>query len=277
MKLSLWPVLVALVLLAGCPKPKPSLEYTEASGSYTSLVAKLGDDAYTDPEMTRIEGLLQKVPAESLDAAAARELLARIATERKRAASDAAAQQKAMDDAVKPVDLPDSPRSDDNTPPAQGTVDPKTMDPGIKRGMTPEELKKATGDCFGFSDNIKLRNADGTDTDGVIYERRDFNYCKDKYGAYEGRVLIFRDDKLVGNFDKGEIRHEQVKNDEVPNKPPDGQEKPPQVAPNKPAPPPQGTPPPPPAEPQMPAPVGREAPPTSPGEQTGPGTSSPEP
>ena len=34
-------VCLSLLLLAGCRRPKPSAEYTEASGSYTTLLAKM--------------------------------------------------------------------------------------------------------------------------------------------------------------------------------------------------------------------------------------------
>ncbi|MBL8954179.1 MAG: hypothetical protein JNK82_25605, partial [Myxococcaceae bacterium] len=59
-----------LLAFAACRKPKPSPAYTEASGTYTTLLARLGDDAYFDDEMTRIEGLLASVPANSSDAQA---------------------------------------------------------------------------------------------------------------------------------------------------------------------------------------------------------------
>ncbi len=104
----------ALVLLAqGCNRHKPSPEYEEASGSYSNLVARLGDDAYADAEMDRIEGLLAKVPPASSDAKAASDLTATIASERKRVAAEAAAHQKALDNALKVPELPNSPSTSD--------------------------------------------------------------------------------------------------------------------------------------------------------------------
>src|SRR4051794_1886122 len=117
-------LICALLLVAGCHKPKPSLEYIEASGRYTSLTAELGDDAYADPEMTRLEDLLHKVPADSLDAQKAAELLAVIASERKRIADEAAEKEKAL----RPPDAVafDAPRVDTPTAPAAPDAGPSS-------------------------------------------------------------------------------------------------------------------------------------------------------
>src|SRR5687768_6228438 len=100
--------LMAGLSLAGCKKPKASLEFTEAKGLHSTLVARDGDDAYESEDMARVEALLDKVPADSLDAAAAAELKASIDAERRRIAAEAAAHAKLLNSVN---DVPDVPPS----------------------------------------------------------------------------------------------------------------------------------------------------------------------
>lgn len=196
-----------VLLTGGCNRAKPSLEYAEAAGQHSILVARLGDDAYVDDEMTRVEELLHKVPAQSTDAAAAAQLLALIASERKRIEAEAAAHQRELDAALRVTDLPDSPRTPEPVAPP-----PDAPDAGgsweLTAGMTVDEMKKASGDCFSSTGPIKLRKTDGTDLDGQLYERRDSEPCRTRYEQYTGRMLVFRDGKLAGNFGKNELQRE---------------------------------------------------------------------
>ena len=66
-----------VVAVLGC-RPRPSPEYEEAHQRFSRLYAVHLDGAYARPEMDRVVSLLQRVPPQSLDAAAARDLLARI-------------------------------------------------------------------------------------------------------------------------------------------------------------------------------------------------------
>jgi murein DD-endopeptidase MepM/ murein hydrolase activator NlpD len=76
-----WPLLFAsaalALLLFGC-RPRTSPEYEEAHQRFSQLYAVHLDAAYARPEMDSVVSLLEAVPPSSLDAAAARELLARI-------------------------------------------------------------------------------------------------------------------------------------------------------------------------------------------------------
>ena len=72
-------LLLALSLAgAGCSRKEPSPEFTRASEKFNKLYAQQLDDAYLDPGMREVEALLEKVSPDSLDAAAARQLLTRI-------------------------------------------------------------------------------------------------------------------------------------------------------------------------------------------------------
>jgi hypothetical protein len=198
-----WLLLGAIGLgVAGCKKPRPSPEYTEASGAYSTLTAKLGDDAYSDPEMARIEALLARVPNDSVDAPAAKELLARIGQERAHAAAEAAAHQKLLDDATKAPVLPDSP----------STGEPeKVVDAGpahIGLGLTTEEVGRLGGDCFHYTQTVRVRNMNGSEAEGVIWERADLARCQEAFPDLGGRMLVFESNKLVQVVDKSQIRHE---------------------------------------------------------------------
>ncbi|MGO9830285.1 MAG: M23 family metallopeptidase [Myxococcaceae bacterium] len=67
----------SFTLLSGC-RPSTSPQYEEAHQLFSQLYAVHLEAAYARPEMDRVVSLLEAVPAESLDAAAARELLGRI-------------------------------------------------------------------------------------------------------------------------------------------------------------------------------------------------------
>ena len=75
---------VLLLVVTGCARKEPSPEYTRASERFNKLYAKELDDAYVDPAIHEVEALLEKVPADSLDAQAAAQLLNRIRTNRAR-------------------------------------------------------------------------------------------------------------------------------------------------------------------------------------------------
>ncbi len=70
-------LLAVMAFVLGC-RPRASAEYEEAHLLFSHLYAVNLDAAYVRPEMDRVVGLLERVPPRSLDAAAARELLARI-------------------------------------------------------------------------------------------------------------------------------------------------------------------------------------------------------
>lgn len=210
-RFSPWLLAGALLVLApGCKKPQHSAEYTEASGAWSTITAKLGDDAYADPEMTRIEGLLKSVPADSLDAAAAQELLAKIQTERKRVEDDAAAHKRLLEAAERGSVMPDSPRGTEEVPVAEA---PDAGHERIHRGMTTEEVYRASDDCFAFTQNMRVRNGDGTEVEGVVWERRTLAKCKELFPDLGDSMLVFEHNKLEQIVQKSLITHEVLKPD----------------------------------------------------------------
>ena len=87
---------VLLLALTGCARKEPSPEYTRASERFNKLYAKELDDAYVDPAIREVEALLEKVPADSLDAQAAAQLLTRIRENRTRIEQASKDREKAL-------------------------------------------------------------------------------------------------------------------------------------------------------------------------------------
>src|SRR5262249_14929572 len=87
---------VLLLVFTGCARKEPSPEYTRASERFNKLYAKELDDAYVDPAIHEVEALLEKVPADSLDAQAAAQLLKRIRDNRARIEQAASDRDKAL-------------------------------------------------------------------------------------------------------------------------------------------------------------------------------------
>jgi hypothetical protein len=205
-----WVVVAAVAFSSvACRKPKPSPEYAKASGSYTSLLAQLGDDAYADPAMAEIERLLDKVPPSSLDAAAAAELKTKIASERKRVLEEAAARARTLENALKPPAVADLPR--DTTP--EPTNEPQAQDAGppkLAAGMSLDDARKLTQDCIEFAEDMKLRDGSGKETDAAMWQLKDLGRCRDAQKEHLNHVIVFQGGKLVGVFDKSAIQRVPV-------------------------------------------------------------------
>jgi hypothetical protein len=208
-------LLLGLVLLSGCPKPKPSLYYTEASNSYATLTGKLGDDAYADEGMTKIEELLRKVPDDSLDAPQAKQLIGRIISERKRIETEKAAHDKALEQALKPT----------QGFAGSGTIleAPADVDAGNPRalhaGMSPEEVTKVSGDCFSYKETIKTFHGDGAEAQGRIWLLNADDVCHKRYPELESKALVFEQDKLFQIVSDNVIKRDGVDAGAPPAKP----------------------------------------------------------
>jgi hypothetical protein len=208
-------LLLGLVVLSGCPKPKPSLYYTEASNSYATLTARLGDDAFTDEGMTKIEELLRKVPDDSLDSAAAKQLLGRITGERKRIEGEKAAHDKALEQALKPTQGFAGSGSTAEAPADVDAGNPRAL----RNGMTPEEVTKVSGDCFSYKETIKTFHGDGAEGQGKVWLINADDVCHKRYPEMEGRALVFEQDKLFQIVSDAVIKREVADAGAPPAKP----------------------------------------------------------
>src|SRR3954468_14929388 len=101
---SLWPVsnaraiagLSLVVLAGGCRAQKtgPDANYEQGSRIYQQLYATELDDAYGDPKMNEVQALLEKVDPRSVDADAAKRMLASIQSGRATLAGQRADREK---------------------------------------------------------------------------------------------------------------------------------------------------------------------------------------
>ena len=202
MRRRVWCVALAVALaVAACKKPRSSVELLEARGLHSTLVARLGDAAYDDPEMAKVEALLKSVPPDSPDAAAASELEGHLVAERQRIADEAAAHARVLE-AVNRVDDDDEPAK-----PAAAAAPPDAGHPftTLAAGMTIDDVRLATGGCFRASGTVTLRNPDRTEGRGEMFERVDSADCRSRFPTYDGRLMVFRNGRLLGAFEKAAL------------------------------------------------------------------------
>src|SRR5256885_628533 len=203
--------------LAGCRKARPSPQYLQASMLYESLKDRLGDEAYAEPEMTQVEGLLEKVDSSSADAQKASELKAAIASDRVRVARESAERQKAIADAVRapegfhfsePLHVEQPPAAAVEVAPDGGAAAPVP-------GMSERELNARFSRCFEGWQEISI---DGHGMRGT-YRLKDLGVCRDLFPAFTSSVLIIEDSKVLAMVPQSAITTTIVPNDAGPPQP----------------------------------------------------------
>lgn len=191
-------LLVALTLaaaLAGCRKPQPSLEYLEASGSYSTLVARDGDEAYASEEMARIEQVLSSVPAASADAAAAKALLEEIAKEKRRIADELSQAQREREALERAPEFSDAPQPD-RAPPSEPTAEPEDAgapEAGPQVGMTVATLTEKFGECFRPGDSVVM----GSGETAIAWPRVAAGDCVRRFPSFAARAPLVRAGAVV--------------------------------------------------------------------------------
>lgn len=222
--------LMALLWVAvsvACHKPaKPSDEYVQAHTIFNKLYAEKDIEAFVDPRMDQVEALLARVPADSLDAAAANELRARIQTGKQQAL----AQQKSKADALASARQPsavsmgnfNTPSTPPQPPPASETPDAGTDagtgaegSPGI--GTPAAKLASGFNGCFQQGESLDVQGHGLRDR----WEMVDRADCRRRYASLQGQVLIIEDGKVLGMAPTASIQ--RVGSDGgSPGTPPDG-------------------------------------------------------
>jgi hypothetical protein len=201
-------LLTALLLAApvACRKPaQPSEAYVEAQTRFGKLYATKGDDAFVDPELTAIEGLLAQVPANSLDAAAANALRARIQEGKQQASSRQRALEEVRSRASEPTRMPAEgygstrPSPSAGPPPGEPAAEPEdagtdagtTGAPGI--GTPAKELASGFSGCFKQGESLQVQGRGLRDR----WELADNTACRQEYAALQDQVLIIEDGKVL--------------------------------------------------------------------------------
>lgn len=198
--------MLVLTLAVGCRKPKPSPEYADAKLAYGLVIDRMGDDAFSDPEMTRIEGLLKSVPAESLDAPAAQAMLSQIVADRARVIAEEEARRKALENALVPPPMPES-ASAPAAAPTPSAPEAKPTD-GLTIGITVAEIVNKTGGCFVAGQQIIVRGADG-ESRAQLYELQPLGDCISRFGDLKGKSLVVQEGKLLRFVERSELKLEQ--------------------------------------------------------------------
>lgn len=196
-----------LLSLAACKKPQPSAEFAEASSAYSSVTARMGDDAYADPEMARIEELLKQVAADSLDHQAAVDLQAQIAAERKRIAEEDA-QRKADMDMLQNDDAPaPDPTPEPAPPPPADAQNPENASTQPQVGMDEATFMKSFVGCFVEGEVITLSNVGKR---ARSFALRSDPECAKKHPAFAAQLVLLADGKVIARVDKSRVTTVEV-------------------------------------------------------------------
>lgn len=176
---------IFLALYPGCHKKRaPSEQFGEAHLQFTRLYAAKLDDAYRDPQIAGIEQLLLQVREDSLDFAAAQELLRRIRDGR--VALEAA--DKARSEAQAKVMASGSyQRMTDNraAAPASAPVD----DAGAAHpmaGMALGEFTRRFSNCFRSTDAVDVIGRGKMDS----WELKDIANCRDRHPGFDAQFVL---------------------------------------------------------------------------------------
>jgi hypothetical protein len=202
-------VVLAVVVLSctGCSRHRdPSPEFSRASESFNKLYAQRLDDAFLDPKMHEVEALLQRVPADSLDAQAAADLLSRIREGRAR-------MQKALDDAQAAASAARTPSTVSNAPrepvveaPAKAAVIPPP-DAGPAEALQPtagmplDEFNRRFADCFQIAGPVNVQGAGPRDS----YELVDVSRCRTEHPRFMDAIVVADGQAIIGVVPKSAL------------------------------------------------------------------------
>lgn len=206
--------LAAVLLLALAPSAcrrspsPPSPEYEQASRQWRELYAQKLDDAYLDPSTGEIEALLQRVPADSLDANNARELLQRIEQGRARMQQAAEERKKAVASA-REVPNVDPTRTNIPRPPepekAAEAPDAGPPDAGLtgpQIGSPASELVSGYRGCFQRGMPIEVQGRGMREA----WELADRTSCRLEFPSHANTVLLIEEGRVLALLPKSSVR-----------------------------------------------------------------------
>ncbi|MCP3142179.1 hypothetical protein [Pyxidicoccus xibeiensis] len=203
-------LLLALAPTACRRQSGPSAEYEEAARRFRELYAKQLDAAYLDPQMGEIEAQLQRVPADSLDAEGARDLLQRIQQGRSRMQADLKARQDAVATAR---EVPAGTSMPTLTPPAppgpREVPDAGPPDAGLtgpQAGTLASELVAGFRGCFRRGPPIDVEGRGMRET----WELADRTACRLEYPGHGDVILLIEEGRVLTLLPKSAVRTVQV-------------------------------------------------------------------
>jgi hypothetical protein len=188
-------VVLAVVCGSGCRRTH-SPEFFEAQSRYATLVAELGDGAYSDPGMEEVVSGLGRVSKRRFEFEAAQQLLTKIREESARAA----AKRSALEDLDRKLAAPAAPAGGalSRLPPWSAT---EAGDAGsaVERplpGMAEADFRAKYGRCFGEPRAVKLP---GEVEASVAYPLLGSADCAKQFGA-NTFSYVFNQHKLTGTM-----------------------------------------------------------------------------
>ncbi|WP_426752158.1 hypothetical protein [Myxococcus sp. Y35] len=221
---------VSAVLLTLAPTacrrepPAPSAEYEEAARRFRALYAQKLDDAYLDPQVGEIEAQLQRVPADSLDAQGARELLQRIKEGRQRMEAAAAEREEAVASAQEPPPgFIGEPTTEQAAPPPAPTEAPDAgpedagTGGGPQAGTPASELVAGFRGCFQRGTPIDVQGRGMRET----WQLADRTACQLEYPSHRDSILLIEEGKVLALFPKSAVQTVPVMPDGGPAPAPD--------------------------------------------------------
>lgn len=200
-------LLLALAPAACKRNSGPSADYEEAARRFRSLYAQQLDAAFLDPQMGEIEAQLQRVPADSLDAQGARDLLQRIQDGRTRMQADADAREKAVATAhevpdgvtaptIPPLEEPQVPAGPpDAGPPDAGLTGPQA-------GTPASELVAGFRGCFRRGPPLEVEGRGMRET----WELSGGTSCRLEYPGHVDSLLLIEQGRVLTLLPKSAVR-----------------------------------------------------------------------
>lgn len=202
-------ILLVLAPVACRRDSGPSAEYEEAARRFRTLYAQKLDAAFLDPQIGEIEAQLQRVPADSLDATGARELLQRIQQGRERMQSAASARDKAVATArelppgtsMPSLAPPEAPReSPEAEAPDAGPTDAGLTGP--QAGVAASELVAGFRGCFRRGAPIDVEGRGMRET----WELADRTSCRLEYPGHVDVLLLVEEGRVLTLLPRSAVR-----------------------------------------------------------------------
>ncbi len=200
-------LLLALALwLAGCRKTV-SQDHVKAAQLFDTLRYARGDEAVLDPRMAQVEALLKQVSDESLSYASAQALQKRIQEDRARLAQEKAAQQAAVQEALKPPAVTFSPSVRMPVPVAASPMDPPDAgSPQPITGMPLAELSQRFSGCFSPDAPVNVLGKGKLET----WTLKDIANCRDRHPGFDGRLILIEGGQVLTAVDRAAARAKSI-------------------------------------------------------------------
>ena len=194
---------LALLLAISCrrgPGP-PDPNYQEARRIYDQLYVTKLDDAYGDPQMETVAGLLEKVDHDSVDAPAAEKLLGTVKRGREEFAKGRAEREKMQKTAQDLVAAP-------NIDPTRVLGLDRVVDAGVPpdpfgAGASISEINAASGGCLvageQFHENV-------TNVVGTVYRLSSSAVCTQRLAGFAGQMVLVTNGKIYRRVPESEAQ-----------------------------------------------------------------------